>query len=65
VENDITLAQEMIIGSFFAGIRDNIGEDVLTRDEEILLVLECMTSTMLGTEEEHAETLGTYLGIKV
>jgi len=63
--NDIPLASELIIDIFFKSIRDNIGEDVLTRDEEILLVLECMKSSMSGTEDELAKTLSQYLGVRV
>ena len=64
-EGDISLASEIIINTFFESIRNNIGEDVLTRDEEILLVLECMKATMQGSEDELAETLSQYIGVRV
>ncbi len=63
--NDIPLAKELIINSFFRSIRKEIGEDVLTRDEEILIVLDCMRETMRGTEDELAETLSQYVGVRV
>ncbi len=63
--NDIPLAKELIINSFFRSIRKEIGEDVLTRDEEILLVLDCMKATMQGSEDELAETLSQYIGVRV
>jgi hypothetical protein len=58
------LAKEIIIGTFFKSIRDNIGEDKLTRDENILLVLECMNS-IWDDEDANAELLSEYLGIRV
>ena len=64
-EGDISLASEIIINTFFESIRNNIGEDVLTRDEEILLVLDCMKATMQGSEDELAETLSQYIGVRV
>ena len=64
-EGDISLASEIIINTFFESIRKNIGEDVLTRDEEILLVLDCMKATMQGSEDELAETLSQYIGVRV
>jgi hypothetical protein len=63
--HEMSLAKEMIIGVFFQSIRRDIGEDVLTRDEEVLLVLECMNSVFAATEDENAEVLSDYLGIKV
>ena len=63
--NDIPLAKELIINSFFRSIRKEIGEDVLTRDEEILIVLDCMKATMQGSEDELAETLSQYVGVRV
>ena len=64
-EGDISLASEIIINSFFRSIRKEIGEDVLTRDEEILIVLDCMKATMQGSEDELAETLSQYIGVRV
>jgi len=62
--NQMPLAKELIINTFFKSIRDTIGEDRLTHDEEIILVLECM-NTVWDDEELNAETLSEYLGMTV
>ena len=62
--DDIPLAKELMIGTFFKSIRDIIGEDILTHDEEIILVLECMNSVW-DDEEANAGTLSQYMGMKV
>jgi len=62
--NEMPLAKELIINTFFKSIRDTIGEDRLTHDEEIILVLECMNA-IWSDEEANAETLSQYMGMKV
>jgi len=62
--NQMPLAKELIINTFFKSIRDTIGEDRLTHDEEIILVLECMNA-IWDDEELNAETLSEYLEIQV
>jgi hypothetical protein len=63
--SDIELYEEILINTFFQSIRENIKEGSLSRDAEIMLVLDCMNATMKGTEDEHADTLSRYLGIRV
>jgi len=62
---DIELHEEVLINSFFRAVREDIKEGSLSRDAEIMLVLKCMNATMKGTEDEHADTLSRYLGIRV
>jgi len=62
--NQMPLNKELIISIFFKSIRDTIGEDKLTHDEEIILVLECMNA-IWDDEELNAETLSEYLGMQV
>jgi hypothetical protein len=64
-KQDIELYEEILISTFFQSVRKNIKEGSLSRDQEVLLVLECMNATMNGTDDEHADTLSRYLGIKV
>ncbi len=61
----ISLAQEIMINTFFKSIRENCESHNLTNDQEILLVLDCMKCMMKGTEDEHADTLSNYLGVRV
>ena len=63
--SDIELYEEVLINTFFQSVRKNIKEGSLSRDQEVLLVLKCMNATMNGTEDEHADTLSRYLGIRV
>jgi hypothetical protein len=62
---DIELYEEILINTFFQSIRENIKEGSLSRDAEIMLVLDCMNATMKGTDDEHADTLSRYLGVRV
>ena len=64
-KKDIELYEEVLINTFFKSIRDNIKEGSLSRDAEIMLVLDCMNATMKGTDEEHADMLSRYLGVRV
>ena len=64
-KQDIELYEEVLINTFFKSIRDNIKEGSLSHDAEIMLVLDCMNATMKGTDEEHAEMLSRYLGVRV
>ena len=64
-KQDIELYEEVLINVFFKSIRDNIKEGSLSRDAEIMLVLDCMNATMKGTDEEHADMLSRYLGVRV
>tara|TARA_R110000765_G_C18615600_1_gene570974 strand:+ start:149 stop:388 length:240 start_codon:yes stop_codon:yes gene_type:complete len=61
----ISLAKELIINTFFISIRDNLAKGTLTRDEEILLVLQCMNDVFNDDEDTNASILSKYLGIKV
>jgi hypothetical protein len=63
--SDIELYEEILINTFFQSIRENIKEGSLSRDAEIMLVLDCMNATMKGTNDEHADTLSRYLGVRV
>lgn len=63
--SDIELYEEILINTFFQSIRENIKEGSLSRDAEIMLVLDCMNATMKGTDDEHADTLSRYLGVRV
>jgi len=62
---DIELHEEVLINSFFRAVREDIKEGSLSRDAEIMLVLDCMNATMKGTNDEHADTLSRYLGVRV
>lgn len=62
---DIPLAKELIINTFFKSIRENIKDGALTRDEEILLVLQCMNEVFDADEDANANLLSEYLGITV
>ena len=64
-KQDIELYEEVLINTFFKSIRDNIKEGSLSQDAEIMLVLDCMNATMKGTDDEHAEMLSRYLGVRV
>ena len=63
--SDIELYEEILINTFFQSIRENIKEGSLSRDAEIMLVLDCMNATMKGTDDEHADILSRYLGVRV
>ncbi len=62
---DIPLAKEIISNMFFKSIRENMYDGQLTRDEEILLVLNCMNEVFDADEEANATLLSKYLGLSV
>jgi len=64
-KKDIELYEEVLINVFFKSIRDNIKEGSLSHDAEVMLVLDCMNATMNGTDDEHADMLSRYLGVRV
>ena len=64
-KKDIELYEEILINSFFRAVREDIKEGTLSRDAEIMLVLDCMNATMKGTNDEHADALSRYLGVRV
>ena len=43
----------------------NIKEDTMSRDAQILVVLDMMNATMKGTDDENADILSRYLGVRV
>ena len=66
VENsDIELYEEVLINSFFRALREDIKEDTMSHDAEIMVVLDMMNATMKGTEDENADILSRYLGVRV
>jgi hypothetical protein len=64
-KKDIELHEEVLINSFFRAVREDIVEDSMSRDAEIMLVLNMMNATMKGTEDENADILSRYLGVRV
>lgn len=63
--SDIELHEEVLINSFFRALREDIKEDTMSRDAQILIVLDMMNATMNGTDDEHADILSRYLGVRV
>ena len=63
--SDIELHEEVLINSFFRALREDIKEDTMSRDAQILVVLDMMNATMNGTDDEHADILSRYLGVRV
>jgi hypothetical protein len=63
--SDIELFEEVLINSFFRALREDIKEDTMSRDAEIMIVLDMMNATMNGTDDEHADILSRYLGVRV
>tara|TARA_R110002074_G_scaffold385876_1_gene567310 strand:- start:97 stop:345 length:249 start_codon:yes stop_codon:yes gene_type:complete len=64
-KKDIELYEEVLINSFFRAVREDIVEDSMSRDAEIMLVLNMMNATMKGTDDENADILSRYLGVRV
>ena len=62
---DIELHEEVLINSFFRALREDIKEDTMSSDAQILVVLDMMNATMNGTDDEHADILSRYLGVRV
>ena len=64
-KKDIELHEEVLINSFFRAVREDIVEDTMSHDAEIMVVLDMMNATMKGTDDEHADILSRYLGVRV
>jgi len=64
-KKDIELYEEVLINSFFRAVREDIQEDSMSHDAEIMVVLDMMNATMNGTDDEHADILSRYLGVRV
>jgi len=64
-KKDIELHEEVLINSFFRAVREDIREGSMSNDAEIMVVLDMMNHTMKGTDDEHAEILSRYLGVRV
>ena len=64
-KKDIELYEEVLINSFFRAVREDIKEDSMSHDAEIMVVLDMMNATMNGTDDEHADILSRYLGVRV
>ena len=64
-KKDIELYEEVLINSFFRAVREDIKEDTMSRDAQILVVLDMMNATMKGTDDENADILSRYLGVRV
>ena len=64
-KKDIELHEEVLINSFFRAVREDIQEGSMSSDAEIMVVLDMMNHTMKGTDDEHAEILSRYLGVRV
>tara|TARA_R110002051_G_C8382326_1_gene445321 strand:- start:161 stop:409 length:249 start_codon:yes stop_codon:yes gene_type:complete len=64
-KKDIELYEEVLINSFFRAVREDIVEDTMSHDAEIMVVLDMMNHTMKGTDDEHADILSRYLGVRV
>lgn len=62
---DIELFEEVLINSFFRALREDIKEGSMSHDAEIMVVLDMMNATMNGTDDEHADILSRYLGVRV
>ena len=62
---DIELHEEVLINSFFRAVREDIKEGSMSHDAEIMVVLDMMNATMNGTDDEHADILSRYLGVRV
>ena len=62
---DIELFEEVLINSFFRAVREDIKEGSMSHDAEIMVVLDMMNATMNGTDDEHADILSRYLGVRV
>ena len=63
--SDIELHEEVLINSFFRAVREDIKEGSMSHDAEIMVVLDMMNATMNGTDDEHADILSRYLGVRV
>jgi len=63
--SDIELHEEVLINSFFRALREDIKEDTMSNDAQIMVVLDMMNATMNGTDDEHADILSRYLGVRV
>jgi hypothetical protein len=63
--SDIELFEEVLINSFFRALREDIKEDTMSTDAQIMVVLDMMNATMNGTDDEHADILSRYLGVRV
>ena len=63
--SDIELHEEVLINSFFRALREDIQEDTMSHDAQIMVVLDMMNTTMNGTNDEHADILSRYLGVRV
>jgi hypothetical protein len=64
--NDILMSEELIINDFFKLVREATFLDGLSHDEEILMVLKYMNQAFTEkTEDENADLLSRYLGIRV
>ena len=57
--------EEVLINSFFRAVREDIQEGSMSSDAEIMVVLDMMNHTMKGTDDEHADILSRYLGVRV
>ena len=64
-KKDIELHEEVLINSFFRAVREDIREGSMSNDAEIMVVLDMMNATMKGTDDEHADILSRYLGVRV
>ena len=64
-KKDIELHEEVLINSFFRALREDIQEDSMSNDAQIMVVLDMMNATMKGTDDEHADILSRYLGVRV
>ena len=64
-KKDIELHEEVLINSFFRAVREDIREGSMSNDAEIMVVLDMMNHTMKGTDDEHADILSRYLGVRV
>ena len=64
-KKDIELYEEVLINSFFRAVREDVKEDTMSHDAEIMIVLDMMNATMKGTDNEHADILSRYLGVRV
>ena len=64
-KKDIELHEEVLINSFFRAVREDIQEGSMSSDAEIMVVLDMMNHTMKGTDDEHADILSRYLGVRV
>ena len=64
--NDILMSEELIINDFFKLVREATFLDAISSDAEIIMVLNYMNQAFTqNTEDENADLLSRYLGIRV